>query len=136
MTQGEKVLVVDDDNDARRLLAAILKGAGFDVAEAPSGEEGLDLIRAQKYDLVLLDRSMPGMSGLDVLRVMKEEGIRLRTLMISAYGEEELWAEAFKLGALDYLLKPYSPNHVLGEIKKALAREFPPKPAAPGGMTS
>lgn len=120
-----KILVTDDDDDARRLLATILRGAGFEVKEASSGEEALDIIGKETFDLVILDRSMPGMSGLDVLRTMKERKIKLRTLMLSAYGEEDLWAEAFKLGALDYLLKPYSPKHVLAEIRKNLDKEIP-----------
>jgi len=120
-----KILVTDDDDDARRLLAAILRGAGFDVREAPSGEDALEIIAKETFDLVILDRSMPGMSGLDVLRALKDKKIKVRALMLSAYGEEDLWAEAFKLGAMDYLLKPYSPKHVLGEIRKNLAKEMP-----------
>jgi DNA-binding response OmpR family regulator len=124
-TPVPKILVTDDDDDARRLLAAILRGAGFEVREAPSGEEALKVLGEGPFDLLVLDRSMPGLSGLDVLRALKERHVKIKTLIISAYGEEELWAEAFALGALDYLLKPYSPNHVLGEIKKTLAKEIP-----------
>jgi len=120
-----KILVTDDDDDARRLLATILRGAGFEVREVPSGEAALKVLGEEPFDLLVLDRSMPGLSGLDVLRELKERRIKVKTLMISGYGEEELWAEAFALGALDYLLKPYSPNHVLSEIKKTLAKEVP-----------
>ncbi len=116
----KKILVVDDDKNARAVLRDILIANAYDVMEAGDGQEALGIVHRDSVDLIITDRSMPGLDGLALLRALREEKRGLPVLMISAYGEERLWAEAIGLGAKDYILKPFDPDSVLKEVRKYL----------------
>jgi len=109
----KKILVVDDDKTARILLADVLKAEGFEVVEAEDGREALKMIQSQSIDLVMTDRSMPGMDGLALLKVLTERYSSIPVVIISAYGEEKLWGEALQLGAKEYLVKPFKAQEIL-----------------------
>jgi len=117
----KKILVVDDEKTARLLLADILKADGYAVVEAADGREALDIIQSQPIDLVMTDRTMPGMDGLALLKALSERHNAIPVVVISAYGEEKLWGEALQLGAKDYLLKPFKAQDILKVVKRYLA---------------
>ena len=114
------ILLVDDDKNIRTLLRDILDPKKFNVLEAEDGQKALDLVHQKTVDLIITDRSMPLMGGLEFLRALRQEGKTIPSLMISAFGEEEMWAEAVGYGAQDYLLKPFKSEEVLKIVKKQL----------------
>ncbi|MDA3781420.1 MAG: response regulator [Bacteroidales bacterium] len=111
-----KILVVDDSTVNNILLQDFLENNGFDVETSLSGNEALKIIENQAPDLVLLDLMMPGISGFDVLKVMKRRNNMPPTIVISAYNETEKVELTKRLGAIDYLKKPIEFNHLLKVI--------------------
>jgi len=105
-----KVLIVDDELIMRESLAGWLERDGNVVDTAASGEEALKKLKATRFDILLVDIKMEGMSGLDVLREVKEKDPDVDVVMITAYGSISTAIEAMKHGAIDYLLKPFDPN--------------------------
>jgi YesN/AraC family two-component response regulator len=116
----KKILIVDDDVRIRALLKEILSSGPYEVIEAQNGKEGLERVHKEHIDLIITDRSMPVLDGLGLLKALKEEKRQIPTLMISAYGDEDVWAEAIGLGAEDYVLKPFSTESVMKVVEKNL----------------
>ena len=112
--------MVDDDPASRVLLREILREDGYDIAEAEDGEFALEVLASKAVDLVIADRAMPRLGGLELLTKMHEKGMTIPVLVISAYGEETFWGQAIGLGAVDYLMKPYQADDVLKIVHKAL----------------
>jgi len=102
-----KLLLIDDEEDVRYSLQRILASEGIELATAASGEEGLKIIPKFKPDLVLMDVRMGGMTGLETLRKIRQNDPRLLVILMTAYGTTQTAIEAMKLGAYDYLLKPF-----------------------------
>ncbi|UTF49566.1 sigma-54 dependent transcriptional regulator [Desulfomicrobium sp. ZS1] len=119
MTQQSTVLVIDDEPAHRLMVRVVLGDAGFKVLEADNGSSGLATLRAKPVDVVLLDMRMPGMSGLDVLQKMHEEGIATPVIMLTAFGNVSSAVESMKIGAWDYLTKPTDNDELLAVVKKA-----------------
>src|SRR5499426_832707 len=122
-TSGTRVLIVDDDPASRRLLEVRLRPLECDVATAGNGEQALAAIRKDVPDLVLLDLQMPKMGGIDVLRALRNEGIDVPTIVITAHGSIEVAVEAMKEGAYDFITKPVDAKHFDIVVRKALERE-------------
>jgi DNA-binding NtrC family response regulator len=118
-----RVLIVDDDPASRRLLEVRLRPLECDVASAGNGEQALSAIRKDLPDLVLLDLQMPKMGGLEVLRALRQEGIAVPTIVITAHGSIESAVEAMKEGAHDFITKPVDAKHFDIVVRKALERE-------------
>ena len=116
------ILVIDDEADMRRGLVDNLRFEGHSTDEASDGAEGLALIRGTPADLILLDVMMPKMSGLDVCRSARAEGIRTPIIMLTARGEEIDRVLGLELGADDYITKPFSLRELLARIKAVLRR--------------
>ncbi len=114
------ILIAEDEASSRALLREILTQAGYNVLEAQDGIQAFDVLGKQKPDMLITDRMMPGMNGLDLLKKMKDKKMSVPSVMISAYGEESLWGQAVGFGAQDYLLKPYVPEQVLQVVRKIL----------------
>jgi DNA-binding response OmpR family regulator len=114
------VLIVDDEDSSRALLREILLEGGFDVLEAADGLVALGLLEKRSVSVLIADRSMPGLGGLELLTKLREKNIIVPTLMVSAYGDESFWGQAIGLGAVEYLLKPFKPVDVLKNVRKAL----------------
>lgn len=115
------VLVVDDDDNVRRLLAAYLAAEGYAVREASDGVSAVREVRADPPHLVVLDLMLPGMDGLDAARQIKEAG-NVPVLMLTARGEEEDVLHGFEAGADDYLTKPFSPKILMARVRAILNR--------------
>ncbi len=100
-----RILYMEDDPGLSRLLQKSLQRRGYSVDTAADGEEGLRVLAAARYDLLLVDYNMPYCGGLDVIRALSKEGMLLPTIMVTGQGNEEIAVEALKLGASDYVVK-------------------------------
>jgi two-component system response regulator AtoC len=117
------VLIVDDEEPMRHLLALVLRERGYDVRAVSNGEEALKELAARDYDLVLSDLRMPRMDGLQLLAALREQHPHLTVIVMSAYGSHDTALEAMKAGAYDYVSKPFRPDEVLLVLAKAEERE-------------
>jgi DNA-binding NtrC family response regulator len=118
-----KILIIEDDASGRELAVFNLSRAGYDVTAARDGNEGLQLLAEQTFNLVITDVKMPGISGIDVLRKIRAEYIELPVIIITAYANVTLAVDAMKLGAADFLGKPFSRDHLLLVVEKALKHQ-------------
>jgi DNA-binding NarL/FixJ family response regulator len=118
-----RVLIADDHEIVRDGLKRILAAhADLDVAaEAASGDEALALVKANDYDIVMMDMSMPGLSGMDLIKRLKLEKPRLRILVLSMHGEQQYAARALKAGAAGYLNKDSAADSLVHAIRKVAA---------------
>ena len=119
-----KVLVVDDEPFICRSLSFVLRKADYEVIEARNGEEALELIRAEKPDLVFLDVMMPKISGFDVTRAVKADADMrsTRIILLTAKGQDSDRQTGTDAGADGYMTKPFSPTKILERAKEMLAR--------------
>ncbi len=115
-----KILIIDDDTDILTLLDGSLSRKGFRVFTAPSGKDGLRIIRKNPIDLVLLDINLPDQSGIEVLQAIREINSRAVVIMITAHGEVATAVESMRLGAYDYVTKPFG----IDEIELLLRNAF------------
>ena len=115
-----KILVIDDEKTIRWSLGEALKNQGYEVEEAENGNEGVKKFLEDPADLVVLDLKLPDKSGIDVLKMLREEDPALPVIMMTAYGEVETAVEAIKSGAYDFLLKPFQLEKMKISIKNAL----------------
>ena len=123
MTTGKiKVLVVDDEETVRVLFQRVLQGAGYDAIIAANGKEALSVIADGNIDVVLLDIKMPGLSGINVLGKISTDWPALCVIMITAVADVQTAVEAMKLGAYDYITKPFDQDEVLLKIRQAVVR--------------
>lgn len=115
-----KILVIDDEQNIRKMLTRVLSPEGFIVKEADNGLEALKKLEEENYSLVLLDLKMPGLNGIETLKKIRENDLNLPVIMMSAYGSIPEAVEAMKLGALDYLIKPFDIEELKIIIKRAI----------------
>jgi two-component system, NtrC family, response regulator AtoC len=119
----KRVLVVDDEENFRHILSVILKKEKYDVDTASNGDEALQKISSDPFDQVLCDIRMPGMDGLDFLKEVQKMEAGMNVIMMSAYGTLDTAIEAMKLGAYDYISKPFKPDEIILTLRKAEERE-------------
>ncbi len=115
-----KILIVDDQRNMRTTLAIMLRGAGYEVDEAADGEQGADRGATGAYDAVLTDLRMGTKDGIDVLRSTKDSHPLTEVIVMTAYGTIESAVEAMRLGAFDYIQKPFTEQELLVKVAKAL----------------
>jgi two-component system response regulator AtoC len=118
-----KILLIDDEENFRHMLSVILKKRGYDVETANNGIDGLKKVDTGSYDTVLCDIRMPEMDGLEFLKEAQKAGCESTIIMMSAYGTLDTAIEAMKLGAYDYISKPFKPDEIVLTLKKAEERE-------------
>ncbi len=118
---GDRILLVDDERAIVESLRYALEREGYEVLEAADGSEAVRLARAQPPDLVLLDIMLPGMSGFEVCRILRQES-SVPILMLSARADEPDRVVGLDLGADDYITKPFSLREVLARVRAALRR--------------
>lgn len=118
---GECILIIDDSQEiVRHLAERVLPNSGFSILHAHDGHSGLELIREHNPDLILLDFNLPQMTGLEVLQEMLRAGINTPVVLMTGYGSELSAIEAFRLGAKDYLIKPFTTAEIIETIDRAL----------------
>jgi two-component system NtrC family sensor kinase len=119
---GEKILVVDDDHDNLAFLCEfILKPHGYEPISAENGETGLELALQEEPDLIILDHLMPKMTGLEVLAALRDHDVHPAVILMTSHGSEETVVRAFRLGARDYVVKPYEAQEILDAVDRALS---------------
>jgi len=120
---NKSVLIVDDEKNILLTLSQSLEVLQVEIETAANGEEALAKLREKEFGLILLDLRMPGMDGMEVLRQVREIRPDIRVIMITAYGTVELAVEAMKLGAVDFLQKPFSPEEIRDLVSRVMDRE-------------
>jgi CheY-like chemotaxis protein len=119
---AEHILIIDDSIAIASLLAnEILPLGGYHATAALSGEEGLEIAREIRPNLILCDLEMPGMTGLDVLRTLYDEGMDSPSIIMTAFGSEAIAAQALRMGVKGYIIKPFTTEEILASIERALA---------------
>ena len=116
----KRILVVDDEENARIALSKILTREGYDVASAGNGYEALNYLRDREVELIITDINMPEMNGMAFLRELNRSHPASNVIMITAYGEVESYIEAMNLGAFEYINKPVK----LEELNKIICKIF------------
>jgi DNA-binding NtrC family response regulator len=119
----QPILVVDDEKNIRLTISQSLEPLDMPVQTAASGEEALEKLRNGLFGMVFLDLKMPGMDGMEVLRRIKKDWPKIRVIIITAHGTIESAVEAMKLGAVDFIQKPFSPGDIREVAKSVLERE-------------
>lgn len=119
---AENVLVVDDEAVIRDVCEQILTNEGYTVTTAASGKEALRLVSENDYDAVVTDIMMPDMSGLELLEVIKSTSLDLSTIVITGLGTFDMATQSDRLGAREFVVKPFTPDELSQALKKALKK--------------
>jgi DNA-binding NtrC family response regulator len=120
MSEAIQILIIDDDEAIRDSMRQVLKKEGFQIQGAQDGQEGLALFQKEHFHTVFLDLKLPGINGLHVLRQMKHASPETPVVIITGFGTIESAVEAMKIGAFDYIAKPFTPEELRLTIRKAL----------------
>ncbi|WP_130470027.1 response regulator [Candidatus Magnetaquicoccus inordinatus] len=120
MSSRSQVLIVDDEAELRDNLSAVLEYEGFQVVTAASGAEGIHLMSAQRFDVILLDLIMPGQDGIDTMLEMRRFNNQTRYIIMTAYATVNTAVQAIRKGASDYLSKPFRVEELVAVIKRSL----------------
>jgi DNA-binding NtrC family response regulator len=120
MADKSRVLVVDDEDTLRTVLSQELKGEGYDVETAADGQLAIDTLKEKQFDLVLLDIKMPNVSGFEVLKYIKQDHPSLKVIMLTGFADLKNAIESKKLGAEDFVSKPYDLVDLLTTIERVL----------------
>lgn len=120
----KKILIVDDESNIRLGLNKCLAKEGYYIEEASNGEEALQLIYNKKYDLILMDVQMPELNGFDVLKRIRKFGNSTRVIMMTAFGTVEMAVDSMKIGAVDFLSKPFTISKVRDVVKEVLDKDM------------
>ncbi len=123
MAEELRVLLVDDEDVFRETLVKLLKKSNLQVAEAPTGQKGLDLLDQREFDVVVLDVKMPGLDGIETLREMKRKKPLTEVILLTGHGSVESGIDGMKLGAFDYVMKPVNMNELLNKMRQAYERK-------------
>jgi two-component system, OmpR family, KDP operon response regulator KdpE len=128
-----RILVVDDEPQIRRVMRTALTTAGYEVSDARSGEEAVEQLGDEKFDLILLDVNLPGMSGLEACRVIRHDTLvpDVPIIMLTVRNAEKDIVAALDAGADDYVVKPFGTPELLARIRAALRRAPLPQDSAP-----
>jgi len=116
------ILIVDDEPNVRMMYRAALGGRNYELFEADSAASALEQCHARKYDVAILDLRMPGMDGFELLETMQARGVTTPVVFVSAYGDVPNAVRAMKLGAIDFLAKPPTPDQLRSAVEDILAR--------------
>ncbi|MCK9418183.1 MAG: sigma-54 dependent transcriptional regulator [Nitrospirae bacterium] len=117
----KRVLVIEDDETVRDVLRSFLGQKGFEVTLAHNGESGLDLLRTDKFDLIFTDLVMPGISGMEVLKEVIAAKIAVPVIVMTAFGTVQTAVEAMRIGAFDYITKPFNLDELMIVLEKAFS---------------
>jgi DNA-binding NtrC family response regulator len=121
---AEKALLVDDEQDFLEALSERMRLRGMEVSVAASGEEALRKVENETYDAIVLDLMLPGMDGLEALKIIKARRPQMQVILLTGRATVEMGVEAMKLGAMDFMEKPADIGQLIAKIKKAQARKM------------
>jgi DNA-binding NtrC family response regulator len=121
---SEKVLLVDDEVEFLDTLSERMRTRGMEVATANTGVEALKKVEQEAYDVIILDLMMPGVDGLEALKILKAKRPELQVILLTGHATVEKGIEAMKLGAMDFLEKPADLSQLTEKIKKAQAKKM------------
>jgi len=121
--RDKPILIVDDEKNIRLTLSRSLEVLGVETDSAEDGKEALVKLREKEFGLILLDIRMPGVDGMEVLRQVRENRPDIRIIVLTAYGTIELAVEAMKLGAVDFIQKPFVPEQIRERVARVMRRE-------------
>src|SRR5580658_392025 len=124
---NERLLIVDDETNVRLNFRMTLETEGYEIFEARSGEQAVQLLATHSFALAILDVRMPGMDGLDLLAKMREVGIGVPAMIVTAYSDVPHAVLAMKLGAIDFLQKPLRPEELRRIVAEIIKRHAPQK---------
>ncbi|MCR5206727.1 MAG: response regulator [Lachnospiraceae bacterium] len=114
-----RILIVDDSRTSRKILRSILEDAGHDVVgEAMDGQDGVNKYKEMRPDLVTLDITMPVMDGLEALKCIREVNAEAKVIMVTAAGQQNKMIDAIKLGASEFVTKPFEPDEIVKMVNK------------------
>lgn len=117
---GKCILVIDDDSMNLKMAEHVLKKQSYDVILASSGAEGIKKAKENQIDLILLDILMPEMDGIETFRNLKLNGLEMPVIFLTASGDKKDVVDAMKLGAVNYVIKPFKPQDLLDRVANAL----------------
>ncbi len=121
MTNEKEILIVDDSEFMRILIKRVLNNAGFkNIIKTSSGDEAKKLLKTEKPNLVLLDLNMPNSSGFDVLKFVNEEKLKIKCIIVSSIAQQYTIDEAYKLGAVGYIKKPFDEEELIKLVNENL----------------
>jgi CheY-like chemotaxis protein len=123
MAQPFNILVVDDEDALRTVLSSELQSEGYSVVSAADGDEAISILQQKSFDLVLLDIKMPRVDGFEVLRFLKERYPKTKVIMLTGFADLKNAIESKKLGAEDFVSKPYDLVDLLTTIERVLSSE-------------
>lgn len=123
MLEGKPILIVDDEKNIRLTLSRSLEHLGAEISTAINGEEALAKLKKKEFGLILLDLKMPGIDGMEVLRQVTKLRPDIRIIIITAHGTIESAVEAMKLGAVDFIQKPFTPSEIRELVSQVVDRE-------------
>lgn len=121
MADKRRILVVDDEDSLRTVLSGELISEGYDVQTAADGDEAIGIVQKETFDLLLLDIKMPRMNGFEVLKLVKEQNPKTKVVMLTAFADLKNAIESKKLGAEDFVSKPYDLVDLLTTIERVLS---------------
>jgi DNA-binding NtrC family response regulator len=124
MSKG-RILVIDDEGIVRTSCVRTLKPEGYDVVSAQNGSEGLRMLEERKFDVVLTDLKMPDIDGIEVLRKVRETWPDTEVIIITGYQTVDTAVKSIKLGAFDYIEKPFTPDTLIAAVTNAMAHKQP-----------
>ena len=130
MSKYSNILIIDDEPNVRLMFRTALASSGYQVTTAEDGETALGWLAGGKADVVLLDLHMPGLEGMDVLRRLRESGNDTPVVIVTAHGSVPNAVQAMKLGAIDFLTKPLTPDRLRAAVAEVIERQADRKPVA------
>src|SRR5260221_10186574 len=123
---NDRLLIVDDETNVRLNFRMTLETEGYEIFEARSGQQAVQLLDTHSFVLAILDVRMPGMDGLELLAKMRESGIKVPAMIVTAYSDVPHAVKAMKLGAIDFLQKPLRPEDFRNIVAEIIKRHAPP----------
>ena len=126
-----RILVLEDDNGFRAVLSEVLTDAGHQAVLAQSGAEAIEQVKSQPFDLLLIDNRMPGISGFEFLQWVRTAGYQTPVIIMTAYADVPAVVSSMRLGAMDFLTKPFSPIHSLLPVVERCLTASPRASAGP-----
>lgn len=124
---NNRILIVEDEEHIRKFVKINLEGSGFKVWEAGSGEEGLEIVRNEEIDVVLLDIMLPGIDGFQVCKILREEFSKIGIIMLTAKSQDIDKIMGLEYGTDDYMVKPFNPQELVLRVKSLVRRMEKPK---------